>query len=82
MPCTNLLGYLLSTECFQISRQYNHKNVSPPQQGILDVGLTEEDHVELVKTRTFQRKHATGTANIDLHTLQVSIERDRNLATL
>ena len=40
-------------------------------QGILDVGLTEEDHVELVKTRTFQRKHATGTANIDLHTLQV-----------
>ena len=47
-------------------------NFPPLQsQGILDVGLTEEDHVELVKTRTFQRKHATGTANIDLHTLQV-----------
>jgi hypothetical protein len=29
-------------------------------QGILDVGLTAEDHVELVRTHTFLRKHATG----------------------
>lgn len=41
------------------------------QQGILDVGLTEEDHVELVKTRTFQRKHSTGSAKIELHVLHV-----------
>jgi len=40
-------------------------------QGILDVGMTQEDHVELVKTHTFVRKHATGTAKIELHVLQV-----------
>eukprot|EP00096_Caligus_rogercresseyi_P012895 TRINITY_DN5561_c0_g1_i2.p1 TRINITY_DN5561_c0_g1~~TRINITY_DN5561_c0_g1_i2.p1 ORF type:complete len:818 (-),score=270.21 TRINITY_DN5561_c0_g1_i2:358-2670(-) len=40
-------------------------------QGILDVGLTEEDHVELVKTHTFKRKHATGIAKIELHVLHV-----------
>ncbi len=44
-------------------------------QGILDVGMTQEDHVELVKTHTFVRKHATGTAKIELHVLQV--ERGR-----
>jgi len=40
-------------------------------QGILDVGLTAEDHVELVKTHTFLRKHATGKAKIELHVLHV-----------
>ena len=41
------------------------------RQGILDVGLTEEDKVELVKTHLFTRKHATGKAKIELHVLQV-----------
>merc|ERR1712227_953864 len=36
-----------------------------------DVGMTQEDHVELVKTHTFLRKHATGKAKIELHVLQV-----------
>ena len=45
-------------------------------QGILDVGMTQEDHVELIKTHTFMRKHATGTAKIELHILHV--ERGRN----
>jgi len=40
-------------------------------QGILDVGMTQEDHVELVRTHTFVRKHATGKAKIELHVLQV-----------
>ena len=40
-------------------------------QGILDVGMTQEDHVELIKTHTFVRKHATGTAKIELHVLHV-----------
>jgi len=40
-------------------------------QGILDVGMTQEDHVELVKTHTFMRKHATGTCKIELHVLHV-----------
>ena len=40
-------------------------------QGILDVGLTDEDMVELVKTHTFIRKHATGKAKIELHVLTV-----------
>ena len=40
-------------------------------QGILDVGLTDEDHVELVKTYTYIRKHPTGSAKIELHVLQV-----------
>lgn len=40
-------------------------------QGILDVGMTKEDHVELIKTHTFVRKHATGTAKIELHILHV-----------
>ena len=40
-------------------------------QGILDVGLTDEDNVELVKTHTFLRKHATGAAKIELHVLTV-----------
>jgi len=40
-------------------------------QGILDVGMTKEDHVELIKTHTFMRKHATGTAKIELHVLHV-----------
>merc|ERR1712079_313519 len=34
-------------------------------QGILDVGMTQEDHVELV------RNHTTGKAKIELHVLQV-----------
>lgn len=33
--------------------------------------MTQEDHVELVKTHTFLRKHATGKAKIELHVLQV-----------
>ena len=37
----------------------------------MDVGLTDEDKVELVKTHTFVRKHATGKAKIDLHVLTV-----------
>merc|ERR1719225_1486734 len=41
-------------------------------QGILDVGLTAEDHVELVRTHTFLRKHATGKAKIELHVLHVN----------
>ena len=40
-------------------------------QGILDVGVTKEDNVELVKTHTFMRKHATGKAKIELHILHV-----------
>ena len=40
-------------------------------QGILDVGMTKEDKVELVKTHSFTRKHATGKAKIELHVLQV-----------
>lgn len=40
-------------------------------QGILDVGVTQEDEVELVKTHTFMRKHATGKAKIELHILHV-----------
>merc|ERR1719305_2121551 len=40
-------------------------------QGILDVGMTKEDKVELVKTHCFTRKHATGKAKIELHVLQV-----------
>merc|ERR1719361_2206612 len=40
-------------------------------EGILDVGLTDEDMVELVKTHTFVRKHATGKAKIELHVLTV-----------
>ena len=40
-------------------------------QGILDVGLTDEHMVELVKTHTFVRKHATGKAKIELHVLTV-----------
>lgn len=40
-------------------------------QGILDVGLTDEDNVELVKTHTILRKHATGTAKIEVHVLTV-----------
>ena len=37
----------------------------------MDVGLTDEDMVELVKTHTFVRKHATGKAKIELHVLTV-----------
>jgi hypothetical protein len=40
-------------------------------QGILDVGTTKEDRVELAKTHSFTRKHATGKAKIELHVLQV-----------
>ena len=40
-------------------------------QGILDVGMTKEDKVELVKTHCFTRKHATAKAKIELHVLQV-----------
>merc|ERR1719225_1865187 len=40
-------------------------------QGILDVGMTKEDRVELVKTHCFTRKHATGKAKIELHVLHV-----------
>eukprot|EP00094_Tigriopus_californicus_P001238 TCALIF_01199-PA protein Name:"Similar to sno Protein strawberry notch (Drosophila melanogaster)" AED:0.08 eAED:0.09 QI:0/0/0/0.88/1/1/9/0/1282 len=40
-------------------------------QGILDVGVSEEDHVELVRTHSFKQKHATGTAKIELHVLHV-----------
>ena len=52
-------------------------------QGILDVGMTQEDHVELIKTHTFMRKHATGTAKIELHVLHVergngSINKNKN----
>ena len=37
----------------------------------MDVGLTEEDKVELVRTHTFIRKHSTGKAKIELHVLTV-----------
>jgi hypothetical protein len=40
-------------------------------QGILDVGLTAEDRVDLVRTHQFMRKHATGKAKIELHVLNV-----------
>ena len=49
-------------------------------QGILDVGTTLEDHVELARTHTFLRKHATGKAKIELHVLQV--ERGQLLSSL
>ena len=42
--------------------------------------MTQEDHVELVKTHTFLRKHATGKAKIELHVLQV--ERGNLLLTI
>jgi hypothetical protein len=51
-------------------------------QGILDVGMTQEDHVELVKTHTFVRKHATGTAKIELHVLQVERGRKHGFLSL
>ena len=35
------------------------------------MGVTKEDEVELVKTHTFMRKHATGKAKIELHILHV-----------
>merc|ERR550539_1540716 len=47
------------------------KRTGKYDQGILDVGLTDEDMVELVKTHTFVRKHATGKAKIELHVLTV-----------
>ena len=47
-------------------------------QGILDVGMTKEDRVELVKTHCFTRKHATGKAKIELHVLQVGIIEQLN----
>uniref|UniRef100_A0A0K2TS10 Protein strawberry notch n=1 Tax=Lepeophtheirus salmonis TaxID=72036 RepID=A0A0K2TS10_LEPSM len=47
------------------------KRTGKYDQGILDVGLTEEDRVELVKTHTFKRKHATGVTKIELHVLHV-----------
>merc|ERR1719225_1203334 len=58
-------------------------------QGILDVGMTQEDHVELVKTHTFLRKHATGKAKIELHVLQVergmsweqALEKEKEMAS-
>ncbi len=50
--------------------------ISRYDQGILDVGLTDEDHVDLVKTHTFMRKHATGSAKIELHVLQVRPENE------
>ena len=46
-------------------------NIFRYDQGILDVGMTKEDRVELVKTHCFTRKHATGKAKIELHVLQV-----------
>merc|ERR1740129_1822107 len=58
-------------------------------QGILDVGMTKEDRVELVKTHTFLRKHATGKAKIELHVLQVergmsweqALEKEKEMAS-
>merc|ERR1712223_858569 len=47
------------------------KRTGKYDQGILDVGLTEEDQVDLVRTHTFIRKHSTGKAKIELHVLQV-----------
>merc|ERR1719391_557340 len=47
------------------------KRTGKYDQGILDVGLTEEDQVDLVRTHTFIRKHSTGKAEIELHVLQV-----------
>jgi len=49
----------------------NAKKSGRYDQGILDVGLTAEDKVELVKTHTFMRKHATGKCKIELHVLHV-----------
>ena len=50
---------------------YQAKKTGRYDQGILDVGLTAEDKVELVRTHTFLRKHATGKAKIELHVLHV-----------
>ena len=50
---------------------YSINVMSRYDQGILDVGMTKEDRVELVKTHSFTRKHATGKAKIELHVLQV-----------
>ena len=50
-----------------------HQILCRYDQGILDVGMTKEDRVELVKTHCFTRKHATGKAKIELHVLQVWI---------
>lgn len=50
-------------------------------QGILDVGLTDEDHVELVRTHSYIRKHATGSAKIELHVLQVQHSSSLRLST-
>ena len=60
---------------------YSINVMSRYDQGILDVGMTKEDRVELVKTHSFTRKHATGKAKIELHVLQVNIkDADDNLA--
>ena len=50
---------------------FQAKKAGRYDQGILDVGLTAEDHVELTRTHTFLRKHATGKAKIELHVLTV-----------
>ena len=50
---------------------FQAKRTGRYDQGILDVGLTAEDTVTLVKTHTFLRKHATGKAKIELHVLNV-----------
>ncbi|CAB4057791.1 Protein strawberry notch homolog 2,Protein FORGETTER 1,Protein strawberry notch,Protein strawberry notch homolog 1 [Lepeophtheirus salmonis] len=63
-----LIGVGLITQNAIISQA---KRTGKYDQGILDVGLTEEDRVELVKTHTFKRKHATGVTKIELHVLHV-----------
>ncbi len=63
-----LFKYFSDTLAYIVSQA---KREGRYDQGILDVGLTEEDHVELVKTLAFHRKHATGTAKIELHVLHV-----------
>ena len=63
-----LFKYFADTLAFIINQA---KRTGRYDQGILDVGVTVEDKVELVKTHTLLRRHATGKAKIELHVLTV-----------
>ena len=67
----------LQNELFQyFADTLNHiithaKQTGKYDQGILDVGLTEEDKLELVKTHVFTKQHSTSKAKIEIHVLSV-----------
>ena len=55
----HLLFKYFSDTLAAIINQAKAKRSGRYDWGILDVGMTKEDHVELVKTHSFLRKHAT-----------------------